>query len=449
MDLHAQNQDDPRVWSHRSTDQPTSYGVLFHDTHAAVTVARHREIGPFDDPHRAVGVVVDYERYLAIAGRHLRLLSSTATRGSALKSRQHRELVDRLAALSMERHGGNAWTRAGDRLGLAHDVLATHVGARGELRTPEAGVLDRPEVQVAATMRTLALVREPLLLARDLLQAARTAQPRRDAPLTHALSAHLHQTTTVIARSLTRTSLHDIPVGDVLGPLDRLTPATTLVGAGSDPDVLFSRISALRTLRQLCYRQSLGAETANAHTLQELCRLAASTCRAAEALLPMASTPLGRVQRAATVDKLRHAAGLWTELDRGLVPRVMGLSRAPAIYRDAIRIATTDVDRAPAVAKATLAALPGLAAQAADIVDRLQERHELVIARPRAPGALGGRWEQLDPIGGRVLATGFITAGAATREAADAFVSASASARVAERTQADVPARRRERGVSR
>jgi hypothetical protein len=131
----TQNQAAPQV-----SVGPATYGVLLSTAIDLTCRAQSRSLGPFDDARRAVDAVVDYERFLAVSGHHLQLLLSpplaTATRSGELQ----RRLATGLAALSLERRRDNPWASAGDALALAHDLLATHVGPRGELRTSEAGI---------------------------------------------------------------------------------------------------------------------------------------------------------------------------------------------------------------------------------------------------------------------------------------------------------------------
>jgi len=398
---------------------PPTYGALLRDAADLVATARRFGIGPFDEAQQAADTVVDLERYLAIGGRHLRLLLTPPSATPSPLTGTHREVVRRLADLRMERRGGNAWASAGDGLGVAHDLLATHVGPRGELRTPEAQDLVNPDVQVASAARVIGLIAEPLALTRDLLAAARQAQPRHEPPLTRSMSAHLRQATAAIRRILQIGPPLRLPTAGVLDGLDGLTPALTRMGADSRPDHLTSRITALSILRQVSYRQSLGLEPANAHTLQELCTLGAATCRTAESLLPLANTPLGRVRRAAAIDELRRAAALWSELGASLYPHIQGLAKAPAIYRDAVRLIAQGTQGDPASTHAVLAALPDLATHAAISVRTLHDRGELVIQRQEA-GHLAPRWHPLDAATTRELAEAFTTAGRATRLALDA-----------------------------
>ena len=125
------------------TDKPhteATYGGLL--TLAADDAARARcsAIGPFEDADLAAKTVGDFERFLAVVGHHLELLLAPAAVAHP-RPMAHQQLANALSALRSERHGDNAWTSAGDHLGITHDLLATHVGPTGEFRTSEAVLL--------------------------------------------------------------------------------------------------------------------------------------------------------------------------------------------------------------------------------------------------------------------------------------------------------------------
>lgn len=397
---------------------PPTYGELFADAVTALGHARAHGVGPFDTAMAAADTVADYERFLAITGRHLQLLLAPTPAVSTRDAALPRRLGGDLARLRLDRRGGNDWARASDALGLAHDVLATHVGPHGELRSPEAIVMTSPEVQRAAVDRVVHLVGPPLTDASLLLRRARATQPMHDPPMDPEDAKRVRLTAARATKLLAKPSVvvdHD---NDLVSRLDRLPPVQTKLDENTPARVLQS-ISTLHLLRQLTMRQSQGEEAANAHSLQELCRLAVATCRAAEATLPYAATPLGRVDRAATLDHLHRAATLWGELGGRLYPRIHGLTKAPGLYHLAITRVTEEATTNPVATRAILSCLPRLAFQSSTTVNYLQHRYELV-ANSRAPGDLVSRWRPLSPAEARDLAEAFVAAGRATRRASDA-----------------------------
>lgn len=419
-----------------------TYGALFGDAVTALTDAREHAVGPFETATSAGDTAADYERFLAVTGRHLELLLAPTPAVSTRDRAIPRRLAGELAALRLDRHGGNGWARAGDALGLAHDLLATHVGPHGELRSPEAIVLTSAEVQQAAVDRVVRLVRHPLRDAKPLLGRARARQPGTEPPLDPADAKRLQAT---VSRAI---KLLDQPASVVaddglLERLDRLSPVQTKLDDNSSTVVLQS-ISTLHLLRQITLRQSRGEEVANAHSLQELCRLAVTTCRSAERSLPYATTPLGRVDRAATIDQLRQAERLWGELGGRLYPRIQGLSKAPGIYHEAVAKVAEEATTNEVATRAVLCCLPRLAHQSANTVAQLYNQGELVTCG-RAPGELTTRWRALSPAEARDLAQGFVSAGRATHRASDAVRRQLEPA--AHRTSTTVPPPQRARGL--
>ena len=127
--------------------------------------------------------VADYERFLSSAGRHLTLLLDCRSGPHDPSQAVIRQIATDLSGLSCSRRGGNAWAEAADQLRCAHDVLASHVGPRGEARTPDAHLLTKPLVIEAALLRVLALTAVPIGRSDDLLAAR---EPSNQRPIRHA-----------------------------------------------------------------------------------------------------------------------------------------------------------------------------------------------------------------------------------------------------------------------
>jgi len=409
----------PPTQNQVSTVAPPTYGEMLTAAFASVETACADEVGPFTEASHAADVVTDFERLLAVTGGHLALLLSppASTAGRQATSERHRELARRMTLLDLTRAGGNAWALAGDRLGIAHDLVATHLGRRGELLTPEASILTGPAVRESAVERVVTLARAPLSQAVELLREATAAQPRTDPPLTSSRVAHVRQVTGALNRLMTKPGL---VTPTELRQLDALTPARTRIAERSRPDTGASGLEALHLVRLLSLRQSRGQERANAHSIQDLCVLAIAACAAAEEALPYAATPLGRVERASTLDRLREARARWSELAAQLHPRVHGLAKAPRLYHDTAQALSRDCAHNPGLARAVLATLPRLAAEAGLTVTRLGNNHELV-APSRRPGELTIRWRPLEPEALHHLATGLASAGQASRNARTAL----------------------------
>ena len=323
-----------------SVPTEATYGGLIAVAADDAATARVVAVGPFQNAHLAAAVVGDVERFLAVVGRHLELLLTPAPFAHPRPSTGPHHLAAALSTLSTERHGANAWTRAGDHLGIAHDLLSTHVGPRGEFRTPEAVLLGDADVQVAAIARVTGFVDGTLAVAPELLEAARQIQPSKDPPLSPGTTTHVRHIVTRLEQLIGPARTGTVTTSPQLAALDELPPARTQVGTGTSREQLGSGLATLRLLRQLLYRQSKGIVPANAHSLQELCDLAVATCTTAEKHLPYAGTPLERVTRASAIDRLRTASTLWGCLSARFYPRIQGLAKAPAIFHDAVQTLT-------------------------------------------------------------------------------------------------------------
>jgi hypothetical protein len=131
----------------------------------------------------------------AIAG-HVRLLHASAVHASFLAD-ESGVLTDRtrrgtraiqafcdalspwrrtkLDAASRDRTG--PWHAAADRLGIAHDILATHIGPAHEPRSLEAAALREPGASATALQRLAAIVDVAVLAAPRLARQARQSTP--------------------------------------------------------------------------------------------------------------------------------------------------------------------------------------------------------------------------------------------------------------------------------
>ncbi len=401
---------------------PPTYGELLAAAATSSTAATSTAIGPFDDPHHAAATVNDYMRFLAVSGRHATLLLSARTEedhGTSPYAAAAREAAAGLAKLTATRGGSTGWTRCGDQLGAAHDILATHLGPRGEPHSPEAAELAWPTVCHAAVLRVLGLSGRPLAVAPEFISAVAAAQPQREPPLSPWAISQLRRTTTELRRLLDATHPEVSCDPSVLDAVDATIAARPKLVEYAGPGSITTGFQALSVLRLLSHRQSFGEVQANAHSLHDLCQLAVAACTSAERLLLPATTPLGRVDRAAAIDRLRAAATGWEAADRKLYPRVQAVVRAPRVYRDAITILGADCPTSPALTRAVLACLPRLATDAGQALLSHAGSNGLVVAR-RDPGKLTARWRPIEPATAASLAAAMVAAGRATRTASSA-----------------------------
>lgn len=145
----------------------------------------------FDRNEDAVGAVVAFERLRRVLARHVRLLVGPAwpnqpgrrdlvaeELASALEAAV-RPVVSGLAQAFAGRHPAEqVWRTSADALGLAHDILASHLDPDRAALTPDGELALRPEAAWPAVVRladlALTLDRQRDCLVRRLADAGRT-----------------------------------------------------------------------------------------------------------------------------------------------------------------------------------------------------------------------------------------------------------------------------------
>lgn len=170
---------------------------------------------------------------------------------------------------------------------LLHDGQLRAFPRRG--RTPDANILDDRHVRDAAITRLLELITATLERCGTLLSHAYDVKHHDAEPsVTRSRSAHLRQAVDT-ARRLTITTkagLRHSMDGDRLSSLDGLEPGLTRVTHLPPEASLDTAVGALRVLRILSFRQSLGEGNTSRECLHDLARLAIATSRANEGWLP-------------------------------------------------------------------------------------------------------------------------------------------------------------------
>jgi hypothetical protein len=308
-------------------------------------------MGPRLEVDSALG---GYQRLLHVLGVHLRMLHrlrdplADDTDPRPLMDRaglaRAAGLADRLTRMDPDRTSSEGvWGRAADRFGIAHDLLATHVGRQHTVHTRAALALRDPVVNHAATARILAALGDPLAVGARVARAL-TRTPNRTPPgagtrrdvvwLSGALGplARLHRACTPPTLSA--------PAGGsgVLAGVDALTVATPRVARTGTPATVTDPVHALHLMQLLTFRQAHGREPASAASLHDLTRLAARALTVTARTLPVPAGPLGRVHRAAAVDRLGTAHQSWAAAGAALAAPVRTLTRAPALYRDTLTV---------------------------------------------------------------------------------------------------------------
>jgi hypothetical protein len=391
-----------------------------------IGLARHRAreasatgSGPFPSADQATEAVAGFERYLAVLGRHLRLIVAPGLApapGHLDSLPVLQQLIERMSHLELAPSNGSPWGRAAEALATAHDLLATHLGPFGERRTPEVEVLADPHHRHATARMVLRLLDEPLAVRDDLLRALTVAQRGADRePSPRAVAAHIRQSTDAIARLTNRyapppfTSSINIP--EVVALIPAIHNRAGSSGARSFDD----SIQALRVLRLLSYRQTNGLEPASPGCLHDLARLARTATAGSDQWLPTPETAIARVQRAHAIDHLERARQAWTDTSVALGQHIRGLTKAPRVYADAIG-AVQEAHAHEGVRRAVLAALPRLGREAGLTTTHLARTGCVSIATKEV-GRFQESWRLLTPDEGDVLAARFTRSGQASRTA--------------------------------
>jgi hypothetical protein len=402
---------------------PPRYGELMD--RATVAVEHAMSLGDLDFPdvHTAHHEVLGYQHFLRVSGRHLALLAGFAT-----PSKHLRELSARLAALPAERPAEQPdlgrWNKAAVAVGIAHDLLASHVAPRNVGLTPDATDLLAHQTAGAGVSAMLTLLLEGGSRSWDLFHRAVHAQAQeRDTELISRSQLvrlrHANRAIELFGKA-TLWDLGSSPRGaDALANLDHLEPATPRVSAATRSHQFETSLAALQALRQISFRQGRGEDHTSATSLNDLARLAAQVTDPAASWLPEPTTALQRVQHAASRDHLAHAHTTWTQAATGLTTTIRGLARAPSPYGRAISRLLADTDTEahdPSLNSATLSALPRMASEASAAIIRLTATGGLVTAE-RGPAALKVSWRPLTAAEGDDLAHRFTTAGVATNKA--------------------------------
>jgi hypothetical protein len=377
-----------------------TYGELVRAATVRVTAACTQGCGPFESPGASLTAAINYERLLALAGHHLRLLTAHPSdpaqhRASTRLSR----LIERLTGLDHQAGGDDPWGSGAAQLAAAHDLLATHVGPAGERRTPEADLLDDPGVRDTAVARVLALLRPALERSEQLLAHARDARRAQPAEpgIDRSRATHLRQTTRSLRILAAVPGTGPRPAGDgTLTELDALSPAQPRIAERPANASFDTAVGALQILRLLSYRQALGEDRASPASLHDLARLAIVTSSAAPSWLPEPTTPLARVQHTVACEQLQATETAWQAVQTVLGQHVRGLTRAPRMYADAVRAATSALPHDPVLGAAALSALPRLGRDAGTTVEVLASSGDLVIATKQV-GRTQASWRRPTP----------------------------------------------------
>jgi len=422
---------------------PATYGELFDATCRAVTTAI---LLPSQQPlpvAPAHAELLGYQRFLRTCGLHLRLLGRFQHQLTA----NQRHIIGRLTALPIEDSAPSAWLSAAQTLGAAHDLIATHLDSTQRPRTAEAADLLTRSVVLAPTRDVTALLLDAVNAGPDLVSSAMDAQhsqlPR---PIPYSLLRGLRDLSTSLRPHVmtAHTDTSDLAPEGSTSALLGLEPAPLTTTPTRTRPAFTTHIDALRTLRQLTFDQARGQVPASPMSLRDLAQLGAAVTSPNLSWLPKPKTGLERLAEAQTKDLLEAAHASWTAASEDLTTTVLGTTRAPRVYGDAIACVRDIENHPPRVRLALLSALPRLGRDAAGAVDRLHSQNALV-AKGHQPCLLTTAWRPISPADARDLSRRFNNA-ATTSEAAAATVRRIVSPSLAAGTSArpTPPAPRRE-----
>jgi len=395
-----------------SITQPATYGAFMDGARTALHRAVTSPPGSADAGSAMAAVLKGYTRFLRVAGIHLETLQRLGrTRPQGLVV-----LTRRLLDLPRESPGDTTWDRAADQLGIAHDIVATHLGPRGELRTREiADVFERN-----GSARALSDVTELVLVAIESGTSLvhTTGNPIRPVDAAdRSVNALVALNSTV--RIYAKATLWEVAERSGSGDSDdmaRLQPAP--ITRPGRPAEIASALQALRLLRQASYGQARDETSASPRSLRDLSRLGARVTDSADTgWLPEPRTGLERVERAHLLDALDQANTAWTRASSGLTEHVQGTTQASAAYGAAIQHLLGADRLSPQTRTAILTALPPLGTDATSAIERLSRENALFKAG-RDPGKLSISWHPLGIVETDQLSARFTLAADMTRPVA-------------------------------
>lgn len=332
------------------------------------------------------------------------------------------ELLSRLTGFPTEATGDTAWSRAADRLAIAHDLLATHFVGLGEPFSPHSHIVDQQTAR-AASVRLLehlahAVEGYPAILA-NAAQYPHTSPNSGTVELKSSLRGQGPRIVELVSRLVTEATPTERSAD--LQALDSLSPATPHAAVVPGAWVGFeTSMDALATLRLVCFRQAAGLERTSTGSLHDLAQLGVHTTRQTAALLRDKATPLARVRRAVAQDALETAEAGWRNVADELGRNVRSLDRAPHVYADAVHTIVATVDRDPHLLNAVLTALPRLGHNAAQAVQTLAAERAIVTATRQRP-RFEATWRPLSTTEAEQLAHRLTVASTYSQEATTAL----------------------------
>lgn len=256
---------------------PVTYRELMDDAAGALTGVHTLSSVGFRDPADAVDTAAAWRRLVATGIRHAVLLAPHDDLVAALPRLRPARRPVRPGGNGPLHPAGQALLRSGELLGLAHDVLASHLGPERQHRTPDAALIESsgpysPALRALSSMVLTAAVSHQALARRSLELAP--APSRVPAPVTRIL----REGVAVLGPAA---RLHDRArageqVDDRLG---RLAAATALTAPDTRAGPAGQLAGALSRLRVAAHRQGHGELPAGAATMRALTAVATTLVR--------------------------------------------------------------------------------------------------------------------------------------------------------------------------
>lgn len=394
---------------------PPTYGALMTATREAIEIAMKTARSSLD-PEAALEELAGYERFLRVAGNHLKTLVDAS--GASVTPVHN--LARRLSTMQLRAAAPGAWMDAAAALGAGHDLVASHLNYATP-RTPEGEELIAGPASMIACAELLPLMLDAQAASEQLIQR-----------FVIGAKGHIHEdphAKGVLKRLRTANNEVDLLGKAAMWELtnqlddDRHSPRLDALQTAATPGVLRhpttpveTALEALRLLRQLSLDQTRGRASASPASLRDLALLGAKVTDP-EIDLPEPTTSLGRVRTAHARDQLTMAHAAWAAASTGLTHSIRGVTRAPSSYRAAIDVLFNTPGASLAFRAAVAAALPQLGHEATQTVNTLTRSGALatrqqVFAQPRQV------WAPITAEQGAVLAGRFNEAAHSSRAVA-------------------------------
>jgi hypothetical protein len=343
-----------------------TYGEVVDDAERAVVRSASGGNVPFNSDHDALAAAGAYARLRRVLARHVRLFVGQ-TRAKAHHSIAL-ELAASLEAGSAHRQAARlegrhptaqAWSEAADLLGLAHDMLASHLDADRRPLTSEGELLLDPKAALPALGRTASVALAVEMGRGVVARAIENADPSQvSSAAAAACRAALADTGALRAASamLDLAYQRSRPPGvEAIGLAPLAQPVATPDGTPAPADPLDRALHIVGGLRRYAYQQIRAGSALGPDGLRSYAALGADiTGHAAiivQATAQRAASLLGSADREQLSDlgvahqALRAAGEGWSRVYRGWSD-VVGVQPAPGLLHHQVRLARQSLHEA-------------------------------------------------------------------------------------------------------